>query len=65
MRFLFKNIMDRIKQSKVRKWIDRLDENEKNAALAKMLDYAIDNKLMNIEESNESPYWLKDYIPLI
>jgi hypothetical protein len=50
--------MDRYKQTNVRKWIETLDEFEKDAALAKMIDYAIDNKLMEIEDSKESPYWL-------
>lgn len=50
--------MNRPEQIIVRHWIEGLDDDEKDAALAKMLDYAIHNGLMNIEDRKESPYWI-------
>ena len=50
--------MERYKQTMIRKWVNRTDESDKDIALTRLLDYLIDNGLMQIDSEDEDPYWM-------
>jgi hypothetical protein len=53
--------MEHYKKVMVRKWIDLADKYDKDAVLLKLLEYSIDNNIVQIDSEDEDPYWMTGY----
>ena len=45
------------RQERLQKWINTLDNEQKNRILLEIVDYAIDSEYVNFWEDSEAPYF--------